>query len=542
MIGQSGLPKMNNLAGSNEKRPDDIQAKSSAAKAGAFEKILTPETRPGADAAKPNADGIGRQGQQKAGLDPSLSGARAPETAIPQTQSIPAELVGRQAASSKGDEPPAGPPRDQQTTETVKTELNAGQHPDITGRLQPSTPENSAAETSAAATDPVDVGTNAPPATSLDRLTLQSEKPAAEAESPGVLGAEIAQTGVPGVGRTDAADMTESRPEILPLQGEANARGPKDRPDGSGIEANRLARSPGAVSPADRADAQPSQQVLTLPERGSEPSPAAHGDNAATKSPPVPAADTNALTAAGAADEKKGRAQGEARKTGLTISSAYSDLRSSTSAAGSYSLSDPALAAQSGNPTTIDGSQLKSIAPGSMTQNLTLAAETSFLAQSTPGEPAEALPGSSSTVSSLASSRLDAPTAASAPIAADAKQVIQQINQAIIRMDGTRIEVTLDPVELGRVSLTFITKDDGVTVLVNSERSDTADLLRRNSEQLQRDLSNAGFEDVELDFGQGDGSDAESAPAETFVEVGSTQSLSVSYDANFATSGLDIRI
>ena len=128
------------------------------------------------------------------------------------------------------------------------------------------------------------------------------------------------------------------------------------------------------------------------------------------------------------------------------------------------------------------------------------------------------------------------------PTPVDSKQVAQQINQAIIRMDGARTEVMLDPVELGRVSLTFITKDEGVTVLINADRSETADLLRRNGEQLQRDLSESGYAGVELEFDQSDDPHRDQSKPDGFNEAASTQSLSFSYDANSITSGLDIRI
>ncbi len=109
-------------------------------------------------------------------------------------------------------------------------------------------------------------------------------------------------------------------------------------------------------------------------------------------------------------------------------------------------------------------------------------------------------------------------------------------------MDGARTEVMLDPVELGRVSLTFITKDEGVTVLITADRSETSDLLRRNGEQLQRDLSESGYEGVELEFDQGDDAHQDQSKADSFNDATSTQSISISYDVSSIASGLDIRI
>ena len=139
--------------------------------------------------------------------------------------------------------------------------------------------------------------------------------------------------------------------------------------------------------------------------------------------------------------------------------------------------------------------------------------------------------------------RSEAPAGSSPTVAADPKVVTQQITQALIRMDGARTEVTLDPVELGRVSLTFVTRDDGVSVSVVADRPETADLLRRNSEQLQRDLSEAGYEGVELDFDQQDSDQGNRQKAET-AEAGkaAAQGQPISYRITHTDAGLDIRI
>ena len=176
----------------------------------------------------------------------------------------------------------------------------------------------------------------------------------------------------------------------------------------------------------------------------------------------------------------------------------------------------------------------------SLTQ--TTVPEKSFQSLGAMNERSDVLPASTTSVTSSASSRVESPMLTTPPTPVDSKQIAQQINQAIIRMDGARTEVMLDPVELGRVSLTFITKDEGVTVLINADRSETADLLRRNGEQLQRDLSESGYAGVELEFDQSDDPHRDQSKPDGFNEAASTQSLSFSYDANSITSGLDIRI
>jgi hypothetical protein len=95
-------------------------------------------------------------------------------------------------------------------------------------------------------------------------------------------------------------------------------------------------------------------------------------------------------------------------------------------------------------------------------------------------------------------SRSDAP-----PPAAGPQPVAQQIAAAVARASDGQVEIRLDPPELGRVQIRMETTDDGVRVVVLAERPETQDLLRRNADQLTRDLGAAGFERVSLDFSAG---------------------------------------
>lgn len=82
-----------------------------------------------------------------------------------------------------------------------------------------------------------------------------------------------------------------------------------------------------------------------------------------------------------------------------------------------------------------------------------------------------------------------------------ARQVI-----AAIRTDvkGDAIEVRLDPPELGRVRIHFtMDRPDSVTAIVTADRSDTLDTMRRHASDLARELSRAGFANVELEFKSG---------------------------------------
>jgi flagellar hook-length control protein FliK len=89
------------------------------------------------------------------------------------------------------------------------------------------------------------------------------------------------------------------------------------------------------------------------------------------------------------------------------------------------------------------------------------------------------------------------------PQAAHPQPVAQQIAAAVARASDGQVEIRLDPPELGRVQIRLETGDDGVRAVVLAERPETQDLLRRNADQLARDLGAAGFERVSLDFSAG---------------------------------------
>ena len=86
-----------------------------------------------------------------------------------------------------------------------------------------------------------------------------------------------------------------------------------------------------------------------------------------------------------------------------------------------------------------------------------------------------------------------------------ARTVATQIGGAVAQMSGDRVEIRLDPPELGRVSLSFSFAQDSVTAVLAADRQDTADLIRRHEDALQKELAAAGFENVDLAFGDASG-------------------------------------
>jgi flagellar hook-length control protein FliK len=129
------------------------------------------------------------------------------------------------------------------------------------------------------------------------------------------------------------------------------------------------------------------------------------------------------------------------------------------------------------------------------------------------------------------------------------RYVAEQVAAAVkTARDGGPVELRLDPPELGRVQIHLVTTDDGARVVVMAERADTHDLLRRHAEMLARDLSDAGFDTVSLDFSQGrEAADQRSERNEAAFAAATGVAEAAEAPERSATpgvrlSGLDIRL
>lgn len=90
------------------------------------------------------------------------------------------------------------------------------------------------------------------------------------------------------------------------------------------------------------------------------------------------------------------------------------------------------------------------------------------------------------------------------------QEIARQIADKLMAADQNRIEITLTPEELGKIRL-VITPGDTPTVSVYSDNRDTLDLLRRNSDLLQKELRDTGFGGASLSFGEEGGQHPPSA-------------------------------
>jgi len=124
--------------------------------------------------------------------------------------------------------------------------------------------------------------------------------------------------------------------------------------------------------------------------------------------------------------------------------------------------------------------------------------------------------------------------------------VIQQVSGAIAKLADGKVELRLDPPELGRVTISFSSTDSGISAQIIGEKQDIVDLLRRHAEIFSRELTKSGISDAALDFSFQDtgGEDEPQGAAHTIPgrEHGEAGYYPPEYTNTPANDGLDIRL
>lgn len=142
---------------------------------------------------------------------------------------------------------------------------------------------------------------------------------------------------------------------------------------------------------------------------------------------------------------------------------------------------------------------------------------------------------------------------AAAPAAPQASAVVGQVVVAMGKAHDPRIEIRLDPPELGRVHIHLTPTDGGVQAVVAADRPETQDLLRRHADLLARELADAGYGGVQLDFAAGndatprqgaEGAAPEGAVASIIAPAaaGAPAAIAPAQPLRLVTGGLDIRL
>ncbi|MDO9527289.1 MAG: flagellar hook-length control protein FliK [Gemmobacter sp.] len=78
----------------------------------------------------------------------------------------------------------------------------------------------------------------------------------------------------------------------------------------------------------------------------------------------------------------------------------------------------------------------------------------------------------------------------------------RQIAESLAAPAEGRIEVRLDPEELGTVKVTLVPDGDRMRVMIVADRPETMELLRRNSNDLAQEFRTIGYDTTSFSFGQ----------------------------------------
>jgi flagellar hook-length control protein FliK len=130
---------------------------------------------------------------------------------------------------------------------------------------------------------------------------------------------------------------------------------------------------------------------------------------------------------------------------------------------------------------------------------------------------------------------------------ADPRPVCAQIAVAVSASDDSRVEIRLDPPELGRVHIHLTTTDAGVQATVAAQRPETQDFLRRHADSLAEELASAGYGEVSLDFAAGGDApsghdDRPAADWRAFARASAEPTVLAGPRRGDAPGGLDIRL
>lgn len=97
-----------------------------------------------------------------------------------------------------------------------------------------------------------------------------------------------------------------------------------------------------------------------------------------------------------------------------------------------------------------------------------------------------------------------------------------RLAEAVSQFPDRPVEITLSPEELGRVRLTLTTHDGALTMMVQADRPETLDLLRRNIDSLAQDFRDLGYQDLTFTFGQ-ERNPRQSPDADPLIAVAETE-------------------
>lgn len=134
------------------------------------------------------------------------------------------------------------------------------------------------------------------------------------------------------------------------------------------------------------------------------------------------------------------------------------------------------------------------------------------------------------------------------PTSIPMSELPHQIRQHLSTGKQTSLELSLAPEELGKLRLLMTPDGDKIRIVVQAERPETLDLLRRNSESFTADLRNSGFAGASFTFGgwgdqQPDSkSQKQVINTQAFDTAAKNEAAPNPYSAAPKATGLDLRV
>ncbi len=125
-----------------------------------------------------------------------------------------------------------------------------------------------------------------------------------------------------------------------------------------------------------------------------------------------------------------------------------------------------------------------------------------------------------------------------------ARHAAVQISSAVAG-GGDRVEIALNPEELGRVRMSIVTREDSIILHLGADRPETLDLMRRHIDELSSAFREIGYGSVAFTFGDGSDGTGEGAgghePDEAEIRTIATPDAPPERPTR-PVSGLDMRI
>lgn len=153
-----------------------------------------------------------------------------------------------------------------------------------------------------------------------------------------------------------------------------------------------------------------------------------------------------------------------------------------------------------------------SSASGSSTPAVSASTETAAPARTTATSQTQATPPAAAAAQAAQQPHAPAvtPASSSAPAQAAAppppihSQILAAMTPALQRRDGSyNVHLQLDPVSLGRVSVTVTMQAGEISVQMQASDASSRDMLRQSSDQLRDQLAGSGFSGANVDVGDG---------------------------------------